>query len=141
MVDRHPGLLAKLLTQRTLAAPLPLTKQLKNKRSVQAAGQFGQQLIEERFALGRRPVIGRIAVAMKNQRQLRKQQLGHVIRLRIAAGALLLQLSNHLANLSHTRTADPPVRHPRRPKQTGNMGRPVKVKPQTIRAIDDVLQD
>jgi hypothetical protein len=57
----------------------PARRNAPEKRAAEAARQRGQQLIEQRFALRRRQIIRRVAMALKNQRQLRKQQLGHRI--------------------------------------------------------------
>lgn len=53
----------------------------------------------------------------------------------------MLQLGNHLPDLGHAAAANPPVRNPRCTEQAGNVRRPVKVKPQPVRAVNDVLQD
>ena len=141
VVDSHPRLLTKLLAQRALAAPFPLAKTVKKEGTIEAARQLGEQLIEQRFALSCRQIIGGVAIALKNKHQLRKQQFGHIIGLRIAAAAFMLQLGNHLSDLGHAAAANPPVRNPRGAEQARNVRRPVKVKPQPIRAINDVLQD
>jgi hypothetical protein len=51
VVHRHPGLGAKLLAQRALAALLLLAEFLQHKAFVQAARKRGNELIQQRFLL------------------------------------------------------------------------------------------
>lgn len=87
MIDGHPGLLAKLLAKRPLAAALLLAETLQNKGAAKAGRQRGQQFVQQRFALRRRGIIRRVAMALQRQRQLGKKQFGHRISLRVAPGA------------------------------------------------------
>ena len=141
MIDGHPGLLAKLLAKRPLAAALLLAETLQNKGAAKAGRQRGQQFVQQRFALRRRGIIRRVAMALQRQRQLGKKQFGHRISLRVAPGALMLKLANHLARLRHTCAAHAPVGLPRRAEEARDRPGPVKIELQPLRAIDDVLQN
>lgn len=70
-----------------------------------------------------------------------QKQFGHRISLRVAPGALMLKLANHLARLRHTCAAHAPVGLPRRAEEARDRPGPVKIELQPLRAIDDVLQN
>ena len=65
MIDGHPGLLAKLLAKRPLAGALLLAETLQNKGAAKAGRQRGQQFVQQRFALRRRGIIRRVAMALQ----------------------------------------------------------------------------
>jgi len=101
VVDRHPRLGAELLAQRALAALLLLAEFFQHETLVQTARKPGDELIQQRFLRGSKGIIRSVTMPLQGHHQLGKKQLRHLVCHRIALLALLLQLGNRLAHLSH----------------------------------------
>ena len=79
-------------------------------------------------------------MAFESHDQLGEQQFRHRVCDRIVLLALLLQLGDRLAHLRHAAAAQAPVGFASGIEKTGDMGRPVDVQFEPVRAVDHVLQ-